>query len=171
MTPAQEPNELVALRELHRIVLLVNSEHDLTAVLETAAQGVVDVLGFRAVVVNLVTPGGDLEAVTVLGPPRETLLGRRTARDVFMSELAVADDWGMLRFVPEGRHEIDIDPGCGFIQHQDRRRMHHRLGHQQPPLHPARKRAGIGVAFIGQPHRFEQCLAAAQPGRGDVAGG
>ena len=119
MTPAQEPNELVALRELHRIVLLVNSEHDLTAVLETAAQGVVDVLGFRAVVVNLVTPGGDLEAVTVLGPPRETLLGRRTARDVFMSELAVADDWGMLRFVPEGRHEIDIDPGSSWTTSEE----------------------------------------------------
>ncbi|WP_323792480.1 HAMP domain-containing sensor histidine kinase [Nocardioides sp.] len=112
MTSAQEPNELVALRELHRIVLLVNSETDLSAVLETAAQGVVDVLGFQAVVVNMVTARGDFEAVTVLGPPRESLLGARTPREAFLHDLEVADDWGMLRFIPEGRIEAELYPEC-----------------------------------------------------------
>lgn len=110
MTHAPESPELVALRELHRIVLLVNTEEDLPDVLRTAAQGVVDVLGFQAVVVNLVTSRGDFEAVTVLGPPHDALIGARSTRESFLEELALADVWGRLRFVPEGRRTSELDP-------------------------------------------------------------
>lgn len=106
-----DPPELVALRELHRVVLLVNSAHDLDDVLQTAAQGVIDVAGFRGVAVNLVTDRGDFQAVTVLGPARDALLGARTPREVFLAELAMGETWGELCFVPQGRdrpHRDDL---------------------------------------------------------------
>ncbi len=96
--------ELRALHDLHRMVLLVNSADNLADVLEVAALGVSDVLGFGVVAINLLTDRGDFETVTVVGPARDVLLGTRNDRDDFLAELAAADEWGLLRFVPAGRY-------------------------------------------------------------------
>ena len=58
--------------------------------------------------------------------------------------------------VPQLLAKLDVDPGGRLVEHQDRRRMNHRLGHQQPPLHAARQGARIGVGLVGQMHRGEQ---------------
>ncbi len=109
MKRANDAPELVALRDLHRIVLLVHSAVDLGDVLDTAARGVVDVIGFEEVCVNLLTDRGDFEVVTDIGSEPGVLLGSRTAYDIFMAELAVGDVWGELCFVPEGRHRPHLD--------------------------------------------------------------
>ena len=64
--------------------------------------------------------------------------------------------------LPQLTPQFDVDARGRFIQHEDRRRMHHRLGDQKPPLHPARQRARIGIALVRQPHRLEQFLAPPQ---------
>ena len=61
--------------------------------------------------------------------------------------------------VPQLPAELDIDPRGRLVEHQDRRRMDHRLGDQQPPLHAARQRARIGIGLVGQMHRGEQLVA------------
>lgn len=75
-----------------------------------------DVIGFECVVVNLLMPHGDFEAVTVVGPARDHLLGSRNNRQEFIDELACADDWGLLRFVPGGRYQ---DPEGAVVWHTD----------------------------------------------------
>ncbi|MBU1801285.1 MAG: hypothetical protein KKA97_03395 [Actinobacteria bacterium] len=102
MNGEYETPELTALRELHRITMLVNSARDLVDVLHTAAQGVIDVIGFDAVVVNMLTDQDEFEAVTVLGPPHEALIGTRNSRDALLSEVEAGEVWGQLAFVPEG---------------------------------------------------------------------
>ncbi len=100
-----DPPEVAALRDLHRVLLLVTAERRLDDVLETAASGVSEVLGFGCVAINLLTACGDFEAVTVVGPARGTVLGCRYPAADFEAELAAADDWGLLRFLPAGRYD------------------------------------------------------------------
>ncbi len=107
MTAAAPPPEVAALRDLHRVVMLVNSEESLADVLQTAAEGVVEALHFRGAAVNLLTARGDYEVVTVVGPGRDLLLGTRGTKAEWEAELSVADHWGELRFVPKGRFRND----------------------------------------------------------------
>ncbi|CAN5176495.1 hypothetical protein BH09ACT12_BH09ACT12_06090 [soil metagenome] len=103
MSRAVESPELKALREFHRLVLLVNAEPNLDGLLRTAAQGVVDVIGFQDVAVHLLTACGDFEAVTILGPRHDEFIGSRNELEMFLTELAAGEIWGQLCFVAEGR--------------------------------------------------------------------
>ncbi|GAB2775011.1 hypothetical protein GCM10027020_30170 [Nocardioides salsibiostraticola] len=105
MTPEPSP-EVSALRDLHRVVMLVHSGQDLTEVLQVAAEGVAAALGFESATINLLTPRGDYEAVTSVGPGAALLHGTRNDRAEFESELSIADAWGSLRFVPAGRYAV-----------------------------------------------------------------
>ena len=58
--------------------------------------------------------------------------------------------------VPKLLAKLDIDASGRLIQNNDRRRMHHRLCHQQPPLHAARQGARVSVGLVLQPHRAQQ---------------
>ena len=61
--------------------------------------------------------------------------------------------------VPQLPAKLDVDARGRLVEHQDRRRMDHRLGDQQPPLHSARQGPRIGVRLVGQVHRREQLVA------------
>ena len=101
--------EVRALRNLHDLITSVHSVQDLSGVLQTAAQGVVDVLGFRVAVINAVD-GGFVEAVAVAGDEDacHALRGRRMPLEEFVEEFEIADEWGMLRFVPHDRLPADV---------------------------------------------------------------
>jgi hypothetical protein len=58
--------------------------------------------------------------------------------------------------VPELLAQLDVDAGGRLVEHQDRRRMDHRLGDQQPPLHAAGKGARISIGLVFEVHRAEQ---------------
>ena len=60
--------------------------------------------------------------------------------------------------VPQLPAKLDVDARGRLVEHQDRRRVDHRLGHQQPPLHAARQGARISVGLVGQMHRGEQLV-------------
>lgn len=105
MNPEPSP-EGTALRDLHRVVMLVHSGKDLTEVLQVAAEGVAAALGFEGATINLLTPCGDYEAVTSVGPGADLLRGTRNDRAEFESQLSIADAWGSLRFVPAGRYAL-----------------------------------------------------------------
>ena len=102
--------EVRALRSLHDLITSVHSVQDLAEVLQTAAQGVVDVLGFRVAVVNAVDAFGHVEAVAVAGDEDacRALRGRRMPLEEFVEEFELADEWGMLRFVPHDRLPPDV---------------------------------------------------------------
>ncbi len=95
--------DLAALQDLHQALLRVGSGESVADVIQAAAQGAVESLGFRGVAINLLTPRGDLEAVSVVGPPPGVLVGARYDRASFLGELEASDDRGPLRFVPVGR--------------------------------------------------------------------
>lgn len=108
-TLAPPPTQAAALRDLHRVLLLLNSGGSLHEVLRAAAEGVRDVLGFGGVAVNLHSPCGFFETVVVVGPGAEAVAGSRHRVEDVQAELAVADRWGLLRFVPAGRYDLPDD--------------------------------------------------------------
>ena len=55
----------------------------------------------------------------------------------------------LAHIAPELLAQLHIDAGGGLVQHQHRRVVHQRLGHQQPPAHAAREGAGIGIGLVG----------------------
>ncbi|WP_148573608.1 ATP-binding protein [Nocardioides caldifontis] len=97
--------ELDALRSLHQVFTAIHSGQDLAEVLQRAAQGVVDALGFQVAVIDFVDPYGYVEALAVAGDEDacRALKGRRVSLDELQDEFAVAEDWGLLKFVPHDR--------------------------------------------------------------------
>ena len=102
--------EMRALRSLHELITKVHSVQDLSEVLQTAAQGVVDVLGFQVAVINVLDSHGYVEAVAVAGDEDacDALRNRRMPLTRLTEEFALADEWGMLRFVPHDRLPEDV---------------------------------------------------------------
>ena len=87
-----------SLRRLHGLVSTINRDLDLDTTLRAVAQGVIDGLGFRVAVVNLVADGGDLAVVAVAGPEaaREALLGTSGSRAGWDAYLAGCEPVGAL---------------------------------------------------------------------------
>ncbi len=95
---------LAALRLLYQVVADLNAVRDLTATLQAVADAVVSSLGFGVAVVNVVRPDGDLEVAAVAGneESRQALAGRVGPRADWERLLASGEEWGSLRFIPEG---------------------------------------------------------------------
>jgi signal transduction histidine kinase len=79
--------------------------------LQLIAEGVTQVAGFGIAAISVVREDGALESVAVAGSDeaRAELEGTRTTEERLLEELAKADDWGLLRFVPHER----LEPGLG----------------------------------------------------------
>ena len=79
--------------------------------LQLIAEGVTQLAGFGIAAISVVREDGKLESVAIAGndQARRELEGTRTSVDRLLEELAKADDWGLLRFVP---HE-PLDPSAG----------------------------------------------------------
>lgn len=97
--------ELSHLRRLHDLIGRVNGSGALQQTLKAVADGVVEVVGFRVAAVNYRHPDGTFEIVVVSGDDEaeRSLLGTRLPADSFDAELAVAEQWGGLYFVPQER--------------------------------------------------------------------
>lgn len=106
--------EIRALRNLHELLTGMHSVQDLDEVLQTIAQGVVDVLGFQVAVINAVDSRGWVDVVAIAGcgealeDARRALASRRMPLSEFEDEFAIADEWGLLRFVPHDRLPEDF---------------------------------------------------------------
>lgn len=100
---------LSTLRELQRLILRINAGPDLAATLQAVVHGVVEGLGFDVAVVNLVRDDGAVQVVAVAGSDDATkaLLGESGTIDDWHRALAVADEWGSLRYVPHDRFTPD----------------------------------------------------------------
>ena len=55
-----------------------------------------------------------------------------------------------LHIGPELAAQLDVHAGGGFVEDQDRRIVHHGLGHHQASLHAAGELSHIGVGLVGQ---------------------
>ena len=110
----QEPAaELSTLQRMHNLMRQVSSTHDLREILQTIADGVADVVGFEIAVIRYLNDDGMLECLAVAGADdaREQLLGSKTPVDQFLAEFDLADEWGILRFVPHYRLPESGGPG------------------------------------------------------------
>ncbi|MDN4160735.1 sensor histidine kinase [Nocardioides abyssi] len=78
--------------------------------LQLIAEGITAIVGFGVAAIGLVRDD-HLEMVAVAGSPqaREQLVGRRTPLHLVTNELEVADDWGLLKFVPHERLQSDVE--------------------------------------------------------------
>lgn len=104
-TGAVDRSHLLGLLSLVRAL---GARTDLHQLLQAIATGVVAVLGFDAVAVNLVGPSGDLRVVAVEGPEEiRALRGRVTDRAVVDALIARSAAWGSLRFVEHRPGEGD----------------------------------------------------------------
>jgi diguanylate cyclase (GGDEF)-like protein/PAS domain S-box-containing protein len=99
---------LPALRRLHTLIGRLNADRDLASTLQAVVDGVVEGLGFGVAVVNLVGDDGRVEVVAVCGSDtaKAELLGQSGRLEDWEQALAVARDWGELRFV----HHDDWNP-------------------------------------------------------------
>jgi signal transduction histidine kinase len=110
---AQGSREVLALRGLHDLMTRVNAVPDLAELLRTACQGVVDVLGFQLAVINCLDAHGYLECLAVAGDESAVaaMMGRRAPAAEILDEMAIADEWGALRFLPHDRLPPDVTSG------------------------------------------------------------
>ncbi len=94
-----------ALRRLHQVIVRVSSGGSLVDTLQAVIEGVLDAVGFEVAVVSLRGGDGMFETLAVGGPSdaRDELLGRRMPADAYDAELAIAERWGELHFVPHER--------------------------------------------------------------------
>ena len=102
---------MLALRSLHDVITSVHGMEDLEGLLQTAAQGVVDVLGFEVAVIDCVDDHGFVEALAVAGDPDavRTMKSRRIPLVEILAEFDIAEPWGLLKFVPHDRLEADAE--------------------------------------------------------------
>jgi len=79
--------------------------------LQLIADGVTQVAGFGVAAISVVRDETHMQMVAVAGSEeaRRSLEGSRTPIDELMAEIAVADDWGLLKFVPHER--LDLEDG------------------------------------------------------------
>ncbi|HSE09676.1 MAG TPA: GAF domain-containing sensor histidine kinase [Nocardioidaceae bacterium] len=110
-----QPREVTTLRRLHELMCRVNAGEDLASVLQSLVDGVADVTGFAVAAVSYLHPDRFLEVVAVAGDDaaRDQLIGTRTPVEEISDEFAIADDWGLLKFVPHER--LNGETGRGWI--------------------------------------------------------
>ena len=92
------------LRRLYELMQRVNSGADLDEVLDEIARGVVEVLGFGVAAISRLE--GDTLVMTNVAAPEEAraqIMGKRTPVASVVSEFSLADEWGVLRFLPHDR--------------------------------------------------------------------
>lgn len=90
------------LERMFAIIGSLGAGGDLDDILDLVGRAVVDVIGFDAVAINVVTPTGDLVVRTVLGPPELLeLLGGTLAGESWLELLDTGEEWGQLRFLRE----------------------------------------------------------------------
>ena len=79
--------------------------------LQNIAEGVTDLLGFEVAAISIARDDHTLEMIAVAGSAeaREQLLGHRTPIADIERELATAEEWGDLRFVPHERMSIEVE--------------------------------------------------------------
>lgn len=101
----QMSRELGTLRQLHELMCAVNAGEDLQTVLESLVDGVADVAGFRVAAVSILHPNQEFEMLAVAGDDdaRTDLLGIRTPLAEIVDEFELAENWGVLRFIPHER--------------------------------------------------------------------
>jgi diguanylate cyclase (GGDEF)-like protein/PAS domain S-box-containing protein len=90
-----------AARRLASVARRVGLGLTLDTTLDAVASAVVEVLGFRAAVVNLVSADGELHVVAVAGHDeiRNMLLGTHSSRAAWQAMLDASTPWGDLRFL------------------------------------------------------------------------
>lgn len=93
------------MRRLHRTVVQVSSGGNLVDTLQAVVEGVLDAVGFEVAVVSLLADDATYETLAVAGPEeaRAQLLHRSLPADAWDAELAIAESWGALHFVPHER--------------------------------------------------------------------
>jgi len=97
--------DVATLRRLHELTARINGCPTLAETLQAVVDGVVEVVGFDAAVLNRRMPDGEFEVVTAAGSAQmcAQLLGSRYPADTWQADLAVAEHWGTLRFIPADR--------------------------------------------------------------------
>ena len=107
----EAPASTVAAQLLARIATRIGVSLALDDTLEAIAAAVVEALGFRAAVVNLLAPDDELYVVAVAGSDevRASLHGTHSSRAAWTALLDAAQEWGALRFLA---HDAGLPAGA-----------------------------------------------------------
>jgi signal transduction histidine kinase len=108
-----EDGEGGALRPIYAIMRRISAGADVRSVLEAVAEGAAQAVGFEVAAISYLTGDLELETVAVAGSDaaREQLVGGRVPLAEMETELAMADRWGSLLFIPAERFDGTAPPG------------------------------------------------------------
>ena len=107
---------MLAARQLARIARRVGVSLALDTTLDAIANAVVETLGFRAAVVNLVSADDELHVVAVAGRDeiRQMLLGTHSSRNAWQAMLDASTRWGDLHFLSHNTQMPDAADGMSI---------------------------------------------------------
>ncbi|KQQ41386.1 ATP-binding protein [Nocardioides sp. Leaf307] len=93
------------LRPVYQIMRRLNLGGDVASVLDAVAEGAAATVGFAVAAISYLREDATLEIVSVAGSAeaREQLVGTRVPLALMEEELALADAWGSLLFIPAER--------------------------------------------------------------------
>lgn len=88
-----------------------HSDDHARASLQTIAEALGEATGFGVIGVSGIRDDGYLHVLTIIGPEdaRATLIDSLAPVQPLLDQLAVADDWGTLKFVPQDRMVLDAE--------------------------------------------------------------
>ena len=141
------------LRRLHELMRRMHSAGDLQEILDEVAQGVHEVLGYGVAAISRLE-GDDLVLTSVAAEEqiRQKILGHRNQVAEITEEFDLADQWGVLRFLPHDRRP-DSDHGFVWIpdiEVSDRPGTWHPLDTLYAPLWSASGQL-LGVVSVDLP--------------------
>jgi diguanylate cyclase (GGDEF)-like protein/PAS domain S-box-containing protein len=146
--------QLAVLRRLHELIGRVSAGRSVQETLQAVVDGVVEGVGFRVAVVNYVHPDGSFEAVAVAGSDeaRSKLLGSLYPPGAFDAQMARAERWGSLLFIPHDRFDAaePLDWWIPSIDVVDDPDAWHPLDALIVPLH-APSGAMVGILSVDLP--------------------
>lgn len=104
------------ISRLHDVITRIHADPDLDSVLQAIVDGVVEVCGFGASVINVYRAGTDeFEVVAAAGDDErelESIMHKLYPAPVLLERTGHGEEWGPFRFVS---HRLNLDPPEGYI--------------------------------------------------------
>ena len=127
------------------------SDSQSRAALQAIAEGVAEIAGFDLVGISAARDDGYLHTLVIVGPEeaRKTLVDSLAPTQMMLDQLAVAEDWGPLKWIPHDKLILDVDT-WGWFSDASRENVPAGAWHPEDSLvAPLEDEDGRFLGFLG----------------------